>query len=190
MLPQQTWIDIYICVKKANCIWTHNADKRSLMGLTSKMILPPEKPLQDDTTNCVKSCLMKKVPPQGSQVGLHNYRELGHQHSSHNTHDIHLRGWKAQKTNNDLSSFLNTAVLLSPLQIFINNQHEVKTDPIYCLNKLCLSAQFVGFKKRLQSFIKMQLPQTLQQLFFCGWHQEDLHFTALAALMSTSILNG
>ncbi len=89
VLPQQTWIDIYICVKKANCIWTHNADKRSLMGLTSKMILPPEKPLQDDTTNCVKSCLMKQVPPQGSQVRLHNYRELGHQHSSHNTHDIH-----------------------------------------------------------------------------------------------------
>lgn len=31
------------------------------MGLTAKMILPPEKKaLQDDTTNCVKSCLMKR----------------------------------------------------------------------------------------------------------------------------------
>lgn len=60
VLPQQTRIDLYISVKKANCIWTHNADKRSLMGLTAKMILPPEKPLPDDTTNCVKSCLIKR----------------------------------------------------------------------------------------------------------------------------------
>lgn len=31
----------------------------------------------------------EKVAPQGSQVRLHNYRKLGHQHSSGNTHGIH-----------------------------------------------------------------------------------------------------
>lgn len=31
----------------------------------------------------------EKVPLQGSQVRLHNYRKPGHQHSSPNTHGIH-----------------------------------------------------------------------------------------------------
>lgn len=158
------------------------------MGLTAKMILPPEKPLQDDTSNCVKSCLMKRYLCKAVKL---DYIIIGNQgistaspNTRHTPGDKHLRGWKAQKTNNDLSSFLNIAFLLSPLQIFINNQHEVKTDPIYCLNKLCLMVQ----KKSVYNLSSKCICLRLCNNF--SFVDNTLHFPALAVLMSTSILNG
>lgn len=78
----------------------------------------------------------EKVPPQGSQVRLHNYRKLGHrQRTTHTPRDKHLERWKAQKNK---QWFIIVSQYCVSSFSFRDAQHEIIIDRIYFFNNsLC-----------------------------------------------------
>lgn len=131
----------------------------------------------------------EKVPLQGSQVRLHNYRKPGHQHSSPNTHGIH----QETNTSGDERPRKQT-MIYHPFSILLFS------------SRLCRFSLIINMKSKLTLFTVLincvswckkksvyNLSSKCSCLRLCNnfsFVDNTLHFTALAVLMSTSILNG